>query len=61
MSCGGVDDLVNAREVEGVLGAGLVEVFEIDTQALGFILLWYNYQICQPFRMFYISNESGLK
>ena len=61
MSCGGVDDLVDAREGEGILGASLVEVFEVDTQAPRFVLLWYHYQVRQPIRMLDISDESGLK
>ena len=60
MSCGGVDDLINAGEGEGILRASLVEVLEIDTQAPGFVLLWYHHQVCQPVRMFDFSNESGL-
>ena len=38
MSCGGVDDLVEGREGEGILGASLVKVFEVDAQAPGFVL-----------------------
>ena len=30
LSCGSIDDLVDAREGEGILGAGLIEVLEID-------------------------------
>ena len=60
MSCGGVNDLINAGEGEGILRAGFVEVFEIDAQALGFVLLWYHHQVCQPVQMFDFSNESGL-
>lgn len=37
-----VDNLVNARQWEGVFGESLVEVLEIDTQALGFVFLWYS-------------------
>ena len=61
MSCCGIDDLIDAREGKGILGASLVEVFEVDTQAPGFVLLWYHYQVRQPIRMFDISDESGLK
>ena len=39
MSCSSVNNLIDAREGEGILRAGLVEVFEIDAQAPGFILL----------------------
>ena len=39
-SCG-IDDLIDAREGKGILGASLVKVFEVDAQALGFVLLWY--------------------
>ena len=60
MSCGGVDDLVNAGEGEEILRASVVEVFEIDAQAPGFALLWYHHQVCQPVWMFDFSNESGL-
>ena len=60
MSCGGVDDLINEGEGEGILGASLVVVFEIDAQAPGFVLHWYHHQVCQPVRMFDFSNESGL-
>ena len=59
MSCGGVNDLINAGEGEGILRAGLVEVFEIDTQVPGFVILWYRHQVCQPVQMFDFSNESG--
>ena len=45
MPCGSIDDLVDAREREGVLWAGLVKVFEIDAKALGFVLFWYYYQV----------------
>ena len=31
MSYGSIDNLIDAREQEGILRAGLVEVFEIDT------------------------------
>ena len=60
MSCGSVNDLINAREGEGILRASLVKVFEVDAYASGFILVWYHYQVCQPVRMFNISDESGL-
>ena len=33
------------RQWEGVLRAGFVEVFEIDTKAPGFVLLWYHDQV----------------
>ena len=52
--------MINAGEGEGILRASLVEVFETDTQASGFVLLWYHHQVCQPVRMFDFSNESGL-
>ena len=45
MSCGSIDDLVDAREGERVLWTGLVKVFKIDTKALGFVLVWYHYQV----------------
>ena len=60
MSCGGINDLVDAGEGEGILRASLVKVFEIDASSPGFILLWYHYQVCQPVRMFDIFDESGL-
>ena len=60
MSCGSIDDLIDAGAREGILRASLVEVFEIDAQAPGFVLLWYHHQVCQPVRMFYLSDESGL-
>ena len=31
VSCGSVDNLIDAREGEGILGASLVKVLEIDT------------------------------
>ena len=31
VSCGSVDDLIDAGEGEGILGASLIEVLEIDT------------------------------
>ena len=46
MSCGGVNDLINAEEEEGILRAGFVEVFEIDAWAPGFVLLWKHHQVC---------------
>ena len=57
----GIDGLIDAREGKGILGASLVEVFEVDAQALGFVLLWYHYQVRQPIRMIDIYDESGLK
>ena len=60
VSCGSVDDLINAGEGEGILRASLVEVFEIDAQAPGFILLSHHHQVCSPVRVFYLSDESGL-
>ena len=60
MSCGNINDLINVGEGEGILRASLVEVFEIDTQAPGFILLWYHYQVCQLVRIFDVFDESGL-
>ena len=41
-----VDNLIDAGEWEGILWAGLVEVLKIDTQAPGFVLLWYHHQVC---------------
>ena len=38
MPCCSVDDLVDARERERVLWTGLVKVFKIDAEALGFVL-----------------------
>ena len=61
VSCYGIDDLIDAREGKGILGASLVKVFEVDAQAPGFVLLWFDYQVRQPIRMFDISDESGLK
>ena len=31
VSCGSIDNLINAGEEEGILSASLVEVLEIDT------------------------------
>ena len=59
-SCG-IDDLIDAREGKGILGASLVKVFEVNAHVPGFVLLWYHYQVRQPIRMFDISDESGLK
>ena len=59
MSRGSIDNLIDEWEREGILRASLVEVFETDTQASGFVLLWYHHQVCQPVRMFDFSNESG--
>ena len=59
-ACGSINDLVDVGEGEGILGASLIEVFEIDAQAPGFVLLWHHHQVCQPVRMFYFSNESDL-
>ena len=36
----GIDDLIDAREGKGILGPSLVKVFEVDSQAPGFVLLW---------------------
>ena len=43
---------------EGILRASLVEVFEIDTHAPGFVLLWYHHKVCQPVQMIDFFNES---
>ena len=43
VSCGSIDNLIDAGEREGILWASLVEVFKIDTQAPGFVLLWYHH------------------
>ena len=59
MPCGSIDDLVDARERERVLWTGLVKVFKIDTQAPGFVLFWYHYQVCKLVRMFDVFDESG--
>ena len=61
MSSCGVDDLIDAREGKGILGASLVEVFEVDAQAPGLVLLCYHYQVHQPIWMFDISNEFDLE
>ena len=45
VSCGSVDDLIEAGEGKGILWAGLVKVLKIDTQAPRFVLLWYRYQV----------------
>src|SRR3954462_7573885 len=45
VSCGGIDDLINSREGKGILWAGLIKVFEVDTQAPGFVLLWSHSQV----------------
>ena len=45
MSCGSIDDLINAGEREGILRAVLVEVFKIDTKTLGLALLRYYNQV----------------
>ena len=39
MSGYGINDLIDAREGKGILGASLVKVFEVDAQAPGFVLL----------------------
>ena len=46
VSCGSVDNLIDAGEGEGILWASLVKVFKINTQAPGFVLLWYHHQVC---------------
>ena len=46
VSCGGIDNLIDTGEGEGILWASLVKVFKIDTQAPGFVLLWYHHQVC---------------
>ena len=61
VSCGSIDNLIDAGEGEGILWASLVKVLEIDAQAPGFVILWYHHQVCYPVRVFYFSNESGLQ
>ena len=46
VSCGSVDNLIDAGEGEGILWASLVKVFKINAQALGFVLLCYHDQVC---------------
>src|SRR4051812_5195175 len=46
VSCGGVDNLINAGEGEGILWASLVKVFKINAHAPGFVLPWYHHQVC---------------
>src|SRR3954465_11736836 len=58
VSCGGIDDLINSGGGKGIFWAGLIKVFEGDAQAPGFVLLWYHCQVCEPIRVFYISDES---
>ena len=45
---GGVDDLVDAWKRERILGAGLVEVGEVDTHALLPAFLRHNNGVFQP-------------
>ena len=61
MPCGRVNDLVNAGKREGVLRVGLVKVFEIDTKALGFVLLWYHDHVCQLVRVFDLTDEPSFQ
>ena len=46
VSCSGVDNLIDAGEGEGILRASLIEVFKIDAQLSGFVLLWYHHHVC---------------
>ena len=46
VSCGGIDNLIDTGEGEGILWAGLIKVLKIDAQAPGFVLLWYHHQVC---------------
>ena len=61
MFCSGINNLIDAGEGEGIVGAGLVEVFEIDAQVPGPILLWYHDQIGEPVGVFDLSYESNLE
>jgi hypothetical protein len=55
-SCGGVDDLVDARKREGVFRAVTVEIGVIDTLA-GF--LGYKHRVGEPNWVFTFTDESG--
>ena len=46
MSYSSINNLIDVGEGEGILRESLIEVFEVDTQALGFVLLWYHHQVC---------------
>ena len=55
---GGVDNLVNAREREGILRAGHVEVGEVDTHALLPSFLGDDDGVRQPLWVSQLSDDS---
>jgi hypothetical protein len=59
-ACRGVDDLINPRQPEGVLGAVLVEVGVVDAHSpLIRVLLVDEDGVGEPLRMEDFSDEAG--
>src|SRR5664279_99710 len=56
-----IDDLVNARQSERVLGASLVQVSVINAHPPSSVLLQHKDWIGQPLRMKNFNNEPGCK
>jgi hypothetical protein len=55
----GVDDLVNPRQPEGVLGAVFVEISVVDAHSpLDCVLLANKDGVCKPLRMEDFSDEA---
>ena len=57
---GGVNDLIDARKLEGFLRASLVEVGEIEAHALLPAFLGDNNRVCQPFWVSHLPNDTSL-
>ena len=57
----GVDDLVDPREGEWILGAGLVQAGVVDTHAPGLVLLHDEDWVGQPLGVKHFHDEAGLQ
>ena len=55
---GGVGDLVDARERERILWAGMVEVGEVDTHAFLSSFFCQHNRVGQPFRIADLANDA---
>jgi hypothetical protein len=61
-ACRGIDDLINPRQPEGVLGAVLVEVSVVNTHPpLVRVLLVDEDGVGEPLRMEAFTDEAGHK
>ena len=56
---GGVHDLVDPREGIGVLGAGLVEVGEVDAKTLSAVGFWDHDRVGNPLGVGHFADELG--